>query len=111
MRCATEEVLLLREEMRRVLDFLEYKAVEWEIRAEARESPDLATMEGIRAYAVEQAALQRKLALSFRSLWKTPLASVDTLLEQIDNTPSADPDHKGEDEFEGSDDEPDNANE
>ena len=47
MRCATEEVLLLREEMRRVLDFLEYKAVEWEIRAEARESLDSATMEGI----------------------------------------------------------------
>ena len=111
MRCATEEVLLLREEMRRVLDFLEYKAVEWEIRAEARESPDLATMEGIRAYTVEQAALQRKLASAFRLLWKTPLASVDTLLEQIENAPNADPDHDGEDEVEGSDDEPDNADE
>ncbi len=107
VRRATEEVLLLREEMRRVLEFLEYKAVEWEIRAEARDSPDSATMEGIRACAVEQAALQRKLASAFRLLWKTPLASVDTLLEQIENPP----DHEGTDEVEGSDDEPENAEE
>ncbi|KJA13849.1 hypothetical protein HYPSUDRAFT_209191 [Hypholoma sublateritium FD-334 SS-4] len=110
VRRCKEEVLLLQEEMRRVLEFLEYKAVQWEIRTEAREGMEPEAMEGIRAYATEQAVLQRKLASSFKSMWMTPLASVDTLLEKIDNTPG---DNKDEDDDEGtgSDDEPDNAGE
>ena len=58
MRRSKEEVLLLQEEMRRVLDFLEYKAVQWEIRMESRDGMEPATMEGIRVYATEQAASQ-----------------------------------------------------
>ena len=63
-------------------------------------------MEGIRVYATEQAALQQKLALSFKSMWTTPLASVDTLLEKIDSAPG-DNEDIDEDEGRGSDDEPD----
>lgn len=54
---ANEEVLLLREEMRRTLEFLEWKAVWWEKREALQKFKDKAMVEGVRAYAHEQAAL------------------------------------------------------
>lgn len=65
-----EEVNLLKEEMRRVLVFLEHKAAWWveRGRAECREvSPELA--EGLLAYAEGQAQLRRDLASSFEAKW------------------------------------------
>lgn len=65
-----EEVLLLQEEMRRVLVYLEYKAAWWVEcgDAEGREtSPALA--EGLRAYAEGQAQLQRDLYSKFSDKW------------------------------------------
>jgi hypothetical protein len=67
-----EEVLLLKEEMRRVLAYFEYKALWWIERgdAEGREvSPALA--ERLRAYAEGQAKLQRDLASKFNDKWST----------------------------------------
>lgn len=95
VRRATEEVLLVCEEMRRVLLFLEWSAVQWEIRTSARgDSVSLELDEGLKAYAVEQAALQRTLASIFKALWDTPLADVDNILHLPDppniNTNNAD---------------------
>lgn len=70
---ATEEVLLLREEMRRVLAFLDWKAQWWVDRRGARELRDKELSEGLAAYASEQAQLQRDLAMSFREEWKGSL--------------------------------------
>jgi hypothetical protein len=72
-----EEVHLLREEMRRALEFLEWRSKWWISRQTSREvaCPELA--EGLRAYAQEQSDIQRGLLDSWRSIFSTPLAMVD----------------------------------
>lgn len=80
-RRASEEVVLLDEEMRRVLAYLEWKASWWEQREDSRSVRDRELAEGIASYAESQAALQRSLSYSFRSLWTTPLREVQTQIE------------------------------
>ncbi|KAJ3734620.1 hypothetical protein DFJ43DRAFT_1137439 [Lentinula guzmanii] len=69
-----EEVGLLEEEKRRVLVSLEYHAKEWEGRATYDDplsaGKDTTHMEGVRAYALSQAAVFRALAKRFVGLWK-----------------------------------------
>ncbi|KAJ7036232.1 hypothetical protein C8F04DRAFT_1258078 [Mycena alexandri] len=65
-----EEVMLLREEMRRVLRYLEWQAGWWEQRKTGREhqvSPGL--QKGLAAYAAKQAAFHRRLAVFFKAEW------------------------------------------
>lgn len=106
VRRATEEVMLLREEMRRVLDFLKWRAKWWDAKASLRSKVGLEMSEGLKAYALQQADLQRSLATSFKTLWTTPLADVEELLESLDppipgaNGDGADEDEDGEDEDE-----------
>ncbi|KAK7017912.1 hypothetical protein VNI00_018524 [Paramarasmius palmivorus] len=66
---ATEEVLLLREEMRRSLAYLEWKAADWDKHAETRTFGSSSDWEGRRAFATTQAALQRNLKWKFECLW------------------------------------------
>ena len=65
----SEEVLLVREEMRRVLQFLEWHARWWEGRQTQHDgsSPELA--EGVLAYACKQASIRRSIRTSFKQLW------------------------------------------
>ena len=84
---ATEEVLLLWEEMRRVLDFLGWKADWWtmwmywrrDVNKELADlNKDLAELnkdlaEGLRTYAHTQADLQTMLSTKFCTIWKAPL--------------------------------------
>lgn len=66
----SEEVVILREEQRRVLESLEREAKTWEQRAALagrKECP--ITRQGAVAYAVRQSRLRRKLADQFRSSW------------------------------------------
>ncbi|KDR68470.1 hypothetical protein GALMADRAFT_15264, partial [Galerina marginata CBS 339.88] len=70
---ATEEVALLREEMRRVLAFLNWKAWWWSSKQASRVVQDVVLTEGLQAYAIDQASLQRQLQESFRVIWKEPL--------------------------------------
>jgi hypothetical protein len=74
---ATEEVCLLREEMRRALEFLEWKSEWWLSRQTSREVTCSALAEGLQAYAQEQSDIQRDLLDSWRSLFTTPLAMID----------------------------------
>jgi len=69
---ASEEVLLLREEMRRVTSFLGWKAKWWRSQ-EARREVDATLREGLKAYAIVQANLQDILAADFLAIWKKPL--------------------------------------
>ncbi|EIW84486.1 hypothetical protein CONPUDRAFT_40308, partial [Coniophora puteana RWD-64-598 SS2] len=72
-----EEVALLKEEMRRVRAFLEYRAGWWESHAMLG-SPDAdagvlsrqAIAEGVRAHALRQAHQQRRLQAEFTRLWE-----------------------------------------
>lgn len=84
VRRTKEEVALLLEEMRRVCATLEWKATEWDSRQEARPDAGMDLREGIRAYALEQAALQRMLSSSFQLTWKMPLASVEKMPQERD---------------------------
>jgi len=83
-----EEVQLLVEEMRRVLQFLQWKSRFWELRADFLQH-DIGTVEetttdlvgdhrllahrieGAKAYSLRQASIQRGLHDHFRSLWRS----------------------------------------
>jgi hypothetical protein len=69
---AFEEVCLLHEEMRRVLEFLEWKGNWWISQCNLR-SVDGDLSEGLCSYAHAQAELQFSLAKHFRSIWHQPL--------------------------------------
>ncbi|TFK60998.1 hypothetical protein BDN72DRAFT_778739, partial [Pluteus cervinus] len=60
-----EEVLLLQEEMKRVLLFLENEAKTWRSRAECQKEKD-----GRYAYAAQQAGLRDDLRAHFQEMWK-----------------------------------------
>ena len=72
----TEEVMLLKEEMRRVRKTLEWRAAWWEQRQEGWEGQDEVMHEGIRAYAIRQADIQRGLRARFTRLWDQPLVPI-----------------------------------
>ncbi|KAF9034610.1 hypothetical protein BJ165DRAFT_1319764, partial [Panaeolus papilionaceus] len=71
---AKEEVPLLKEEMRRVLQYLEWKAKKWLSQAQLRRGMvDSTLQEGLNAYAHQCAAHQRALAAKFKKQWHSPL--------------------------------------
>ncbi|KAG1898328.1 uncharacterized protein F5891DRAFT_1191000 [Suillus fuscotomentosus] len=72
--CWNEEVLLLREEMRRTRTFLEWKARWWENHAKFTVDDSLSS-EGMAVYAFRQAVLQRRLSNSFLQLWSASLTT------------------------------------
>lgn len=69
----SEEVMLLKEEMRRVRKTLEWKASWWDDRQEGWLGLDAAASEGVKAYAARQARIQRDLHVRFTRLWDQPL--------------------------------------
>ena len=64
-----EEYQLIQEEMRRVLAYLEYKAVEWEERAILRKDGDPSVLHGVSAYAHKQAHIARQMAMRCAADW------------------------------------------
>ena len=69
----SEEVMLLKEEMRRVRKTLDWKASWWDDRQEGWSGLDAAASEGVKAYAARQARIQRDLHTRFTRLWDQPL--------------------------------------
>ncbi|KIJ89482.1 hypothetical protein K443DRAFT_70826, partial [Laccaria amethystina LaAM-08-1] len=61
------------EEMRRVLEFLQWKADWWLQRTESRTTVDASLSEALQAYCMEQSSVQSLLSIHFRALWRTPL--------------------------------------
>jgi hypothetical protein len=66
----SEEVLLLREEMRRVLAFLEWHEGWWEERQMLHNNLELEQAEGMKAYAKKQASIRQGLRSTFNRLWR-----------------------------------------
>jgi len=64
-----KEYQLIQEEMRRVLAYLEYKAVEWEERAILRKDGDPSVLHGVSAYAHKQAHIARQMAMRCVADW------------------------------------------
>ncbi|KAG1785081.1 uncharacterized protein HD556DRAFT_1314530 [Suillus plorans] len=70
-----EEVELLREEMRRVLQFLAWQAAWWDGQGNRRVRECAAETEGLKAYAARQANLRRRLGGHFCMLWAPHLSA------------------------------------
>ena len=68
-----EEVLLLKEEMRRVLAFLDWKGNQWRLRAQGTPECSDALFEGKQAFSWKQGDIQSSLSQHFRYLWTKPL--------------------------------------
>lgn len=64
-----EEILLLREEMRRTLVFLDYQGQWWRKQGTLRTDHDEVLSSGLRGYAEKQATLRRRLGNEFASIW------------------------------------------
>jgi hypothetical protein len=73
-----EEVLLLREEMRRVLRYLDWEAETWKQRASVRENESLELRQGLSAYALRHKAQYRDLATFFKAEWNLSVGAVAT---------------------------------
>ncbi|KAF9536496.1 hypothetical protein CPC08DRAFT_597792, partial [Agrocybe pediades] len=70
---AREEVLLLKEEMRRVLHYLDWKTKWWRDRQTLGVNVKKDLAEGVKGYALRQAEVQQSFATYFRKLWEAPL--------------------------------------
>jgi hypothetical protein len=64
-----EEVVLLVEEMRRVIAFLHWKASWWMTQVAARKGLQEDISDGVAAYAAKQAHVNRALAKGFAGQW------------------------------------------
>ena len=90
---ATEEILLLHEELHHVLEFLWWKADWWLQRTESRTMVDASLSEGLQAYCKEQSYVQSLLSISFHVLWRTPLQdSENEGMEGDEHSDDDDPD-------------------
>ncbi|KAL1711275.1 hypothetical protein EV715DRAFT_268679, partial [Schizophyllum commune] len=68
-----EEVMLLEEEMQRVLRYLAWSGQEWAQRAETTPTRDAYMRAGLQAYALRQRAIVDAVARSFRERWAVRL--------------------------------------
>lgn len=71
-----EEVLLLREEMRRILTFLKYQAEWWTKQGATRTVQDEVLSSGLKAYAAKQADLRLRMASDFAAIWLSAIDDV-----------------------------------
>ncbi|KAF9504109.1 hypothetical protein BS47DRAFT_1401750 [Hydnum rufescens UP504] len=80
-----EEVLLLCEEMRRVLAFCEHREAWWIDLSHSQTSLSLPQLEGNKAYTLRQASLQQSRQKHFQSLWNNILSSPqDQVLRELE---------------------------
>lgn len=77
-----EEIILLEEEMRRVLEFCRWRAEWWDGQANRRPTAPPAVREGLLAYAAEQAAVERRLARIWEDKWRAVRARAQITLDQ-----------------------------
>ncbi|KAL0564016.1 hypothetical protein V5O48_018041 [Marasmius crinis-equi] len=85
MKRAEEEVMLVKEEMRRTLEFLSWAALKWEEVPPDESNADSILKEGMTAYRISSAQTQRDLEKSFRDAWQQPLSENELLVEPEGN--------------------------
>ncbi|KAJ7434219.1 hypothetical protein B0H11DRAFT_2258641 [Mycena galericulata] len=89
----TEEVDLLKEEMRRAPLTLRWKAGWWAVRAQPEEFTG-EHAEGVRAYAARQADMFRRLAAHFEKMWDG-LAEMESVPGEVEETGEVEEDEQG----------------
>jgi hypothetical protein len=100
-RCR-EEVLLLKEEMRRTIAFLDWKTKWWMDRQGARTNVTSKELrEGLDAYAEVQADLQKMLKEEFCAIWKVSLN--DSTEDDVDDDDDDEDGDSGDDDDDGDD--------
>ncbi|KAJ7629535.1 hypothetical protein DFH06DRAFT_1141148 [Mycena polygramma] len=85
-----EEVLLLREEMRRVLRYLDWEADTWRARASARETESAELRHGLSAYALKHEAQYRALGAFFKAEWNLSVGEAASKLVKEEPEEGAD---------------------
>ncbi|KAL0568496.1 hypothetical protein V5O48_013487 [Marasmius crinis-equi] len=85
MKRAEEEVKLVKEEMRRTLDYLAWSASEWEKATVDEEFADSTLREGMVAYRHSAGRVQSTLRSSFSESWTQPLSEMELLPEPCRN--------------------------
>jgi|SRR6266849_4551788 len=82
-----EEVILLREEMRRVIQYFDWKANWWVSQAGCRTNVSVDIQQGLHAYALKQATMYRRMTKAAAARWHPLLVKnslcVDWLPEYI----------------------------
>ncbi|KAJ7623835.1 hypothetical protein DFH06DRAFT_1142681 [Mycena polygramma] len=81
----TEEVMLLREEMRRVLRYLDWQVRWWRDRAALRTDWSAAVGAGAHAYAMKQASWHERLAGHFQTKWGIPAVAAARHILALDS--------------------------
>jgi hypothetical protein len=76
-----EEVLLVQEEMRRVIAFLDSKAMWWRLQGHRRSDLRDDINAGLAAYAARQSHLMQHLAETFATLWYPTLLQANLQIE------------------------------
>ena len=71
-----EEVILLQEEMRRVVQFLEWRSRDWFTKTNLRTGTMPAVRAGLSAYAHKQGSVFHNLAIRFSQRWRSALISL-----------------------------------
>lgn len=96
-----EEVVLLQEEMRRVVQFLEWRSSDWLSKAVSRASTVTpVVLAGLSAYAHKQGSIFHNLAIRFSQRWRSALVSLSlphiwaTKLLEAHSEPLENPDFK-----------------
>lgn len=79
-----EEVMTLREEMRRVMRYLVWQARWWRECAALRPDVSREVAAGIRAYAMKQADLHTRLGMFFEKKWNIPALAAAQRLVALD---------------------------
>ncbi|KAJ7825687.1 hypothetical protein B0H13DRAFT_2241198 [Mycena leptocephala] len=80
----TEEVMILREEMRRVIRYLGWQVTWWRERVNTRPDAAPSVQAGARAYAMKQAAWHERLAGFFQTKWNLSALSTAQQLMELD---------------------------
>ncbi|KAG6805596.1 hypothetical protein H0H92_014788 [Tricholoma furcatifolium] len=93
-----EEVMLVEEEMRRVLEYCRWRADWWE-RQECRRTASPLLQEGLIAYVTEQANIERSRASAWQAQWEDLRARAqETLRDELLPFPTIEVQLDGEDE-------------
>ena len=71
-----EEVILLQEEMRRVVQFLEWRSKNWFTKVDSRTNATPVVCTGLSAYANKQGSVYHGLTIRFSQCWCSTLTSL-----------------------------------
>lgn len=80
-----EEVMLLEEEMRRVLRYLEWESEFWRGQGESRQDAEAGVAAGLRAYALKRAAHSERIGIHVRIKWATSQQRTLTQITTLDS--------------------------